>query len=121
MANGLTSDQMTERMYTEMVGIDGQSGLKRDILDLKQTVKDDADDAKESRKKIHEKIELVEATSMTKEACNAIRAQEAEQENKEEQRVQWSWQKRIAVTSARLTATGVVIAGVVFLIDFLRG
>ena len=114
MANGLTSDQMTERMYTEMVGIDGQSGLKRDILDLKQTVKDGADDAKESRKKIHEKIELVEATSMTKEACNNIR-------DEEERREQWGWKKKATVMTLRYGGIAAVVAIASFAIQYFRG
>lgn len=62
MPNGLTEEQMVERMYTAMVGIDGKSGIVQDITE-----------AKESRGKIHERIDGIEKNMVSKTECKAIR------------------------------------------------
>lgn len=59
MPNGLTETQMVERMYTEMIGLDGRSGIVKDI-----------EDGKQSRKTIHDKID----TLVTKTDCKKIRS-----------------------------------------------
>lgn len=55
MPNGLTTDQMVDRMYTELVGLDGKSGMVKDV-------KDD-----------HAKIEELEDTTVKKTECKEIR------------------------------------------------
>ena len=59
MPNGLTETQMVERMYTEMIGLDGRSGIVKDI-----------EDGKQSRKVMHDKID----TLVTKTDCKKIRS-----------------------------------------------
>jgi len=58
MPNGLTAKQMTERMYTALVGIDGKSGLVQAV-----------EDAKRARENLHEKIAGVEKKMVTRGHC----------------------------------------------------
>lgn len=58
MPNGLTIEQMTERMYTAMVGIDGKSGMVKDVAD-----------GKKSRKTIYDRIDVIEDSMITKKEC----------------------------------------------------
>jgi len=69
MPNGLTEEQMVERMYTAMVGIDGNGGIVKDIVE-----------AEKSRGKIHERINAVEESKVDKTECKTIR------DNKESQK-----------------------------------
>ena len=54
MANGeKTNKEMLTALYTEMLGIDGQGGMRGDIKEVK-------DAGVDGRKRIHEKIDEVE-------------------------------------------------------------
>lgn len=62
MPNGLTEGQMVERMYTAMVGIDGNGGIVKNISE-----------AEKSRKRMHERINTVERDKVNKTECETIR------------------------------------------------
>jgi len=68
MPNGLSQKSMVERMYTAMVGIDGNGGMVQDITE-----------AKESRGKIHDRIDSIEKNMVSKVKCEAIRKGKAGQ------------------------------------------
>ena len=55
MPNGMTQEQMVDRMYAELVGLDGESGLVKDV------------------KNDHEKIEYLEDNTIKKTECSEIR------------------------------------------------
>lgn len=79
MPNGLTGDQMLERLYTETVGIDGRSGMKGEIRQIRR-------EGKEGRAKLHAKVDEIRATMMSKGECAAIREAQEKQETEEERR-----------------------------------
>jgi len=64
MPDGLTTDQMVDRMYTELVGLDGKSGMVKDV-------KDD-----------HEKIEHLEDNTVKKIECSEIRKRTGDRKDK---------------------------------------
>ena len=64
MPNGLTPEQMTERMYTELVGLNGKSGLVKEVADTKV------------------KVEHIESEMVTKPECAAIRKHAGDRKDK---------------------------------------
>jgi hypothetical protein len=74
-------------MYTEMVGMDGKSGMKGAIKELEW-------DGREGRKKLHKKIEELEDKIVTKQECKTIREEPME--------------KRANVLKIRATEAGII-------------
>jgi len=64
MPNGLKQGQMVERMYTELLGLDGKSGMKTDVKETK------------------EKVITIENNMMSKDACKTIRDEDGEKKDK---------------------------------------
>jgi len=56
MPNGLKQGQMVERMFTELLGLDGKSGMKADVKETK------------------DKIGCIEKEIVTKDECTTIRS-----------------------------------------------
>lgn len=75
MPNGMTPEQMLERLFTETVGIDGQGGIKKNVEDIKV-------DGINGRKKLHEKFDAMKEEMMTKEECGAIRKESGNRRDK---------------------------------------
>lgn len=76
----MTSEQMIDRLYTVVVGIEGEGGM---VEDLKS--------AKESRKNIYKKIEDLEDSVVTKADCADIREKMAEERMAEAKRRRSNW------------------------------
>lgn len=64
MPNGLTESQMVERMYTELVGLDGKSGLVKDVAETKK------------------KVGYMETVMVTRPQCAAIRKNAGDRKDK---------------------------------------
>lgn len=118
MANGVTQEQMVERMYTEMVGINGKSGMKKDIVAIKTETEKGFHDARGSRKILHEKVEKIEKQMVTKDECLEIR-QTAKEEIKDEKR--WNWKKRMGYFTLQVAVMSLFIGFLTFLIDKCGG
>jgi len=64
MPNGLTQNQMVERMYTELIGLDGNSGLVKDVA---ETIAD---------------VEDIKGSMVTKPECSVIRKSAGDRKDK---------------------------------------
>ena len=64
MPNGMTPESMIDRIYTELVGLDGKSGM------VKQVAED------------HERIGQLERTSVSKEECAVTRKHAGDRRDK---------------------------------------
>jgi hypothetical protein len=98
MSNG-TTDQKVERILTEMIGLDGKSGMKHNIEVIK-------DDGVNGRRKLHEKIDHLETCMMTKQECEKIRLEPVK--------------KRTEVVKLRLAEAGVIGAIISIVLGILK-
>jgi len=86
----MTTEQMTERMYTELVGLDGKGGTIRDV-------------------RTHtEEIGSIKENMVTKTACKDTR-QEVED------RKEWNWKKKMGYFTLQVSLMGAVITFLGFL------
>ena len=84
MPNGMTTEQMVERMYTELVGLDGKGGTIRDV------------------RAAEEKIDIIEDTMVTKAACKDTRKDT-------EDRKEWNWKKKMGYFTLQVSLMGAII------------
>lgn len=80
MSEPKTQKEILAALYAEMLGINGNGGLRGDIAEVKVEIKAVRENGEKGRKRLHEKVDVIEdkvgrleATAVKKNDCLMIR------------------------------------------------